>query len=170
MEKWLCFWKTQNILLLIHYFLFCHGSFVLLCCVPCGHKVRSLFSSSTIALPGTPAVCLAGVLGSELGADDLLVCRSRQPVEAGKQQGLEQEAGSHLSASRARGWWSFRYVMSASLQRGGCGLQCSNTLFIPQLRLQRRCSEQIWGFFFCQEVTVRLWNSQNALSSSRTLG
>lgn len=33
-----------------------------------------------------------------------------------------------------------------SLQRGGCGLQCSNTLFIPQLWLQRRCSEQMQSF------------------------
>lgn len=58
------------------------------------HRGGRLSSSSTVPLYGTPAVCLDRVLGSELGPDHLLVCRSRHPVEAGKQQGLEQEAGS----------------------------------------------------------------------------
>lgn len=149
------------------YFLFCHFPFVLLCCLSCGHKVKRLFSSSTVPLPATPALCLDWVLGSELGADDLLVCRRRQPVEAGEQQGSEQETGSHLSASRA---WGFQIPhVHVSLQRGRCGLQCSNTLFIPQLRLQRRCSEQTRSFV-CQEVAVGLWNSQNDCLHSAVQG
>lgn len=104
-------------------------------------------SSSTIPLPGTPAGCLDRVLGSELGADDLLVCRSRQPVEAGKQQGLEQETGPHLSASRAWRWWSFRYIMSLCLSRE---VDVDFSVLIPfsfLSCLQRRYSEKCRAFF-----------------------
>lgn len=85
---------------------------------------------------------------------DIVVWRSRRPAYVGQRQDLEQETGSFLNASKAN-HPTVRVVdfqmcplannaTCPSLQRGGCGLAvlCCNTLFIPQLRIQRGCSEQ----------------------------